>query len=57
VCAQACKEHAGCHAFTFITVEDLDKHKKRCWLKGRKYYLGAEFSTGTLSGILRPVSA
>jgi hypothetical protein len=51
VCAEACRRDARCHAFTLITAAT---HQARaCWLKSKDYALGASWSAGTMSGVVR----
>ena len=54
-CYRACEKIKGCAAFTFITSASPTAPKSKCWLKKEGFAAGAEYSAGTMSGVVRRV--
>ena len=55
-CYSACAKTRGCAAFTFITSPGFNEKARhghdRCWLKKAGFERGAEYSSGTISGVV-----
>ena len=55
-CYNACAKTRGCAAFTFITSPGFNEKARhghdRCWLKKAGFERGAEYSSGTISGVV-----
>ena len=51
-CYSACAKTRGCAAFTFITSPSFRHGHHRCWLKKAGFERGAEYSSGTISGVV-----